>query len=422
MKEDFLHYLWRARRFNIDNLCTTLGEPVEILDWGEYNRHAGPDFQQARLRIDGTLWAGSVEMHLCASEWVRHRHHEDEAYRNVILHVVLEEDEPVTRSNGERLPCLELKSRITPQLSGMYLKLMHSEHWIPCQHQFYAVPDITRRLWLDRLAVERIEQRTRVIAEIWEDTRNDWEETFFRLLARNFGVKINTDPFEQLARLTPLRLLARYKNNLFRMEALLFGQAGMLQQDFEDAYPQKLQREYRFLQQKHGLQPMSASQWKFLRMRPAGFPTVRIAQLAALVFQSEHLFSKVLAVKNLAEVEHMFAVKLSNYWQNHYVFDKESAPKTKTLGRDAVHLLLINAVVPVLFFFGKQRGETCYQDKALELLESAEPESNSIVEHWRKMGMAPASAYETQALLQLKQHYCDARRCLECAVGAAILR
>ncbi len=422
MKEDFLHYLWRSRRFDLDNLRTTQGDPLEILHWGDYNRHAGPDFLQARLRIGGTLWAGSVEMHLKASEWRRHRHQNDEAYRNVVLHVVLEEDEPVYRANGEHLPCLELKDRIAPQLAGAYLKLLHSEYWIPCQHHFYAVPDITRRLWLDRMTVERIEHRTQTVAQVWENTHHDWEETFYRLLARHLGVKMNTDPFEQLARLTPLKLLSKYKDNFFRLEALLFGQAGMLDQDFQDAYPQKLQREYRFLQQKHGLQPMQGGQWKFLRMRPAGFPTVRIAQLAALVFQSEHLFSKILAVQDVTEVENMFAVKLANYWQNHYVFDKASTPKAKTLGRDAVHLLLINTIVPVLFFFGKQRGETRYQDKALDLLETVAPESNNIISNWRKLGMAPVSAYETQALLQLKQHYCDARRCLDCAIGAAILK
>lgn len=422
MKEDFLHYLWRAKRFDLDNLRTTQGESVEILQWGEYNRHAGPDFQQARLRIGDTLWAGSVEMHLRASEWMRHRHQDDEAYRNVVLHVVLEEDEPIARNNGERLPCLELKSRIAPRLSGAYLKMLNSEHWIPCQHQFYTVPDITRRLWFDRLAVERIEQRTQSVAAVWEATQHNWEETFYRLLARGFGAKVNMEPFEQLARLTPLLLLGKYKNNLLQLEALLFGQAGMLERELEDEYPQKLRREYRFLQKKHHLQPMQGGQWKFLRMRPASFPTVRIAQLAALIFQSEHLFSKILAARDVAEVENMFAVKLSNYWQNHYVFEKESAPRTKTLGCDAVHLLLINTIVPVLFLFGRERGETRYQDKALELLEAVEPESNAVIENWQKLGVTPGSAYETQALLQLKQHYCDARRCLECAIGAAILK
>jgi len=422
MKEDFLHYLWRAKRFDLADLRTTQGEPVEILQWGEYNRHAGPDFQQTRLRIGETLWAGSVEMHLRASEWLRHRHQDDDAYRNVVLHVVLEEDVPVHRSDGDRLPCLELKHRIAPRIQGAYLQLLHNQHWIPCQQQFHTVPDITRRLWLDRLAVERIQQRTSAVQLVLEQTNNNWEETFYRLLARSFGVRVNTDPFEQLARSTPLLLLSKYKNNLFRLEALLFGQAGLLQQDFRDEYPKKLQREYRFLQQKHELQPMSPAQWKFLRMRPASFPSMRIAQLAALVYQSEHLFSKVLAAVNVAEVENMFAVKISHYWQDHYVFDKASAPKAKSLGRDAVHLLLINTIVPILFYFGKQRGEIRYQDKALELLDALEPEANSIIENWRQLGLEPASACETQALLQLKQQYCEQHRCLECAIGAAILK
>jgi hypothetical protein len=422
MQEHFLHFLWRTRRFDLSHLRTTQGDPIAILDWGAYNTHAGPDFLHARLRIGDTLWAGHVEMHLKASEWMRHKHQFDEAYRNVVLHVVLEEDEPVLLPGGERLPCLELKQRIPARLTGEYLKLLHSANWIPCQNLIREVPDLPRKLWLDRLVVERLELRTGIVARIYAEAGQDWDETCYRLLARYLGAKVNMDPFEALAQITPLRLLQKYRNNLFRMEALLFGQAGMLNRDFLDPYPLKLKSEYDFLRKKHQLQPLAASQWKFLRMRPASFPTLRIAQLAALIFQTDHLFSKILALQQPEEVAHMLEVKLSNYWQKHFLFDKETSPKVKTLGRDAVFLLLINAIVPLMFFVGQQRANQALCDRALQLLQSAPPENNSIIQGWQKIGFPPISASDSQALLQLKQYYCDSRRCLECVIGAAILK
>jgi len=422
MQEHFLHFLWRTRRFDLHDLCTTQDEPLEILDWGVHNTHAGPDFLHVRLRIGGTQWVGHVEMHLRASEWLRHKHQLDEAYRNVVLHVVLEEDEPIILTGGERLPCLELRKRIPPRLTGEYLKLLHSSFWIPCQNLIRDVPQPIRQLCLDRLMVERIELRTLTVARIFAETQKDWDETCYRLLARYLGAKVNTDAFDALARITPLRLLQKYKNNLFRMEAILFGQAGLLDKDFQDAYPQKLKQEFNFLRKKHQLVPLSAAEWKFLRMRPASFPTIRIAQLAALVFQTDHLFSKIQALQKIEEVENMLEVKLSNYWQRHFVFDKASTSNLKTLGRDAVFLLLINTIVPLLFFVGQHRGDRELVDKALQLLQATPPESNHIIRGWQKLGVNPYCAGESQALLQLKQYYCDSKRCLECTIGAHILK
>jgi hypothetical protein len=422
MKEAFLHFLWRTRRFNGAALTTTTGEPIDILHWGELNTHAGPDFLQARLRINGHLWAGSVEMHLLSSDWIRHRHQDNPAYRNVVLHVVLEEDQVIFRDNGERIPCLSLKNRIPAGLLSQYYQLLHSERWIPCQQQLPRVSSATIQLWLGRLALERMEQRTRYVQQTLQETQQHWEETYYRLLARSFGARVNMDAFEQLARQTPLLLLGKYKNNRYQMEALLFGQAGLLEPAFSDHYPRQLQDMYRFLQHKHQLHPMSASQWLFLRMRPAAFPTLRIALFSALLYQTNHLFSKMLAASNLAEIENMLAVKLANYWHTHYVFDKESVHKNKTLGRDALHNILINTIVPVMFLYGKLRHETSYQEKALELLESVPPENNTIISQWRSLGVHTNSAFETQALLHLKQHYCDQRRCLECSIGASLMK
>ncbi len=344
MKEEVLHYVWRTRRFDFQNLITTEGEAVEIIAPGTHNTHAGPDFFDARVRIGGTLWAGNVEMHLVASEWETHRHGEDRAYDNVVLHVVWEEDLPVLRSNGERIPCIELKKRIPAALIKTYRELLHNEHWIPCQHHFHRVPDITRQVWLDRLMVERLEAKTAFIAESLERTQQHWEETFYQILARNFGLKVNAEPFEALARSLPLNLLSKHKNNLLQLEALLFGQAGLLEGVFEDDYPQRLQKEYAFLQHKYSLQPIAGSSWKFLRMRPANFPSLRIAQFATLIHQSAHLFSKIYGRtkrrRNRKHVRSAPVQLLANplrFWQGFRQTRQNPGPNGHSPARDQHH-------------------------------------------------------------------------------------
>ncbi len=429
MREDLLHFVWRTRRFDFQQLTTTEGAAINIQHFGEHNTHAGPDFHNAKIQIGETLWAGNVEMHLKSSDWNRHKHSNDRAYDNVILHVVLEEDEPIfrdrapnsLRESGERIPCLELKKRIDNKLSKTYLKLLHSEHWIPCQHHFFEVSDLKKTLWLDRLLVERLEVKTQAIANRLEQNKNHWEETFYQFLARNFGVKVNNDAFEQLARATPLIHLSKHKNDLFQIEAMLFGQSGLLEKEFEDDYPNHLKKEYQFLKTKYQLEPIAAVNWKFLRLRPANFPTIRIAQFARLIYQSAGLFSKILEIKSVEEVEKLFKLELSDYWKTHYTFDKESPQKSKKLGKTAIHLFIINTIAPFLFLYGKWKKEESFKDKALELLEQLKPEKNSIINGWKDLGLEPESANQTQSLLQLKNEYCNKKRCLECQIGAAIL-
>lgn len=422
MREDLLHYLWRTRRFEGTNLHTTQGEPLLILQPGTHNTDGGPDFTNARLRLGDTTWAGNVEIHLLASDWRRHGHQQDRAYDNVILHVVMEEDEPIIRTNGERIPCLEMRQLIPTKLATTYQKLLHNEHWIPCQHHFSDVSEMTKSLWLERLLVERLEHKTTVIAQALARNNNNWEETFYQMLARNFGLKTNAEPFELLATSMPLLTLMKHKSSLLQIEALLFGQAGLLARDFADAYPNQLKKEYAFLQKKYQLTPLLGESWKFLRMRPASFPTIRIAQLATLIFQTNHLFSKMLAAADVTELENMFELKLSNYWRTHYVFDKESKPSPKQLGKNTIHLFVINTIAPLLFLYGKLRGEERFQDRAFALLETLPAERNQIIQQWSSLGMEPNTAYETQALLQLKNQYCNQKRCLDCAIGNAILK
>ena len=422
MKEDFLHYLWRTRKFDQNALKTTSGDSISIQAIGEHNLDAGPDFSNARIRIGDILWAGNIEIHIKASEWYRHKHQSDQAYDNVVLHVVLDEDQPVFRKNGERIPCLEIKKRIPVKISKIYQKLQSNEQWVPCQHQFSQVPEITKNLWLDRLLVERLENKTIDIVRSLELNKNDWEETFYQFLARGFGVKVNMEPFEQLAKSIPLKVLSKHKSSLFQLEALLFGQAGMLEKTFVDDYPKRLQKEYAFLKNKYQLHPIFSESWKFMRMRPANFPSIRIAQFAILAYQSAHLFSKILAAKNIRELENMFEVKTSSYWQAHYVFDKPSIKRKKSLGKNSIHLLIINTIIPFLFLYGKTKRNEMLKEKALMLLEELPAEQNAVISQWKNLGASPQSAYQTQALLQLKKHYCDKKNCLNCSIGYAILK
>jgi Protein of unknown function (DUF2851) len=413
MTEDFLHYAWRYRRFQISDLYSTQGQRIEVLHPGEYNRNAGPDFSNARLRIDDVLWAGNVELHLRSSEWYRHSHQEDPAYANVVLHVVLDEDLPVFNAQGQRIPCLELRKLLDPTALRGYHYLLQQPTWIPCQTLWPQVPELTKTLWLERLLVERLEAKTDVVQRIFTCNRGDWEETCYQILARAFGVKVNADPFEELS---------RHRDNLLQIEALLFGQAGLLEGMYHEKYPRQLQQEARFLRHKYDLKPMLGVAWKFLRMRPANFPTVRLAQFAALVYRGEHLFSRILAAQELDEFRHLLLGRPSPYWSNHYHFDQPTRHQSKPPGETFFQLLIINAVAPLLFFYGTYHQDAAYCERAMHLLESLPPEDNHLIAGWRQLGCQTLNAGDSQALLHLRSAYCEQKRCLECAVGNAILQ
>ncbi|MFZ4473593.1 MAG: DUF2851 family protein [Saprospiraceae bacterium] len=422
MRESFLHYVWRTRRIALKKLTTTTFQPVEILDPGTYNTDAGPDFFNARIRIGDTIWAGNVEMHVRASEWLAHGHQNDPAYDNVILHVVFLEDKAIYLEAGVRLPCLEIRDRVALPLLEKYMQLEAAEAWIPCASFFPKTPQVIRLNCQDRLLVERLEEKTAQVAKALNATQNHWDETFYRVLAAGFGLKVNVQPFESLARTLPLHILSKHRNHLFQLEALLFGQAGFLQNDLKDAYPQALLREYQHLAHKYQLHPMSVQQWKFARLRPAGFPTIRLAQFAALISQSERLFSQILEVQDARSIENLFALQVSDYWLDHFQFDKPSIRLPKRPGRDFIELLILNCIVPVLYHYGKINQLNGYQNLALKILEELPPESNVILDGWKQLGTRAHNAYESQALLHLKTRYCDAKRCLECAIGNAILK
>ncbi|MBL7829365.1 MAG: DUF2851 family protein [Saprospiraceae bacterium] len=422
MQESFLHFLWRFKRFSTTELLTTQGEQLTIIHPGEWNQHAGPDFFNARVRIGQTTWAGNIEIHVCSSEWYQHRHDTDPAYDNVVLHVVLEADKPVIQRSGLDLPCLELKGRIPPNLLAQYRQLNTDREKIPCANFWKNTPDIIRSNWLDRMLVERLEQKTEQVARYLAMTQNHWEEAFYLLLAANFGLKVNVSPFEMLARSLPLKILSRHRHSLFQLEALLFGQAGMLARDFRDSYPRELKKEFHFLRHKYDLDPLPGDQWKFLRLRPSGFPTIRLAQFAALLQHSERLLAIVKEARNLEELEQVFSVKLQGYWVDHYLFEHQSIARVKQTGKGFRQLLIMNAVVPFLFHYGREMHQDTMLKKALDWLEHLPPESNALLDQWASIGAVPCNAFQSQALLQLKTHWCDDKRCLECGIGNALLR
>jgi len=421
MREDFLHYLWRMARFDLRQLTTTAGEAIQIIDFGQLNRDAGPDFSGAQLRIGGVHWVGNVEMHLHSRQWYEHGHDKDPAYENVILHVVLKEERIVYRANGERIPCLELAGRIPAGLLKTYLNLWHSEAWIPCEQQFHRVAEAPRSVWLERLLLERLSRRADELEDRLERTQRDWEELFYQSLARSLGGKVNAGAMEMLARSLPLRVLLRHKHSQLQLEALLFGQAGLLPTKGREDYPLRLRREYQLLATKYELQPLPKMIWRYLRLRPANFPDLRIAQLARLLAISGQLFSKSLAAAGRVELENMYSVQLSNYWRAHYRFGVPGKRLPKRMGRGTIHSILINAVAPLFYLYGRQRGNHAQQQRALTLLAELPAENNLVIRRWRDCGQYVGDAARSQALLELKKYYCDQRRCLSCAIGAALL-
>ena len=419
MKEDFLHFIWKNRLFSARDLKTVSGEKLEIISTGSPNFDSGPDFFNAKIRIGDTLWAGNVEVHTRASDWYLHRHNEDESYNNVILHVVEVADRE-TLVNEKVLPCLVLN--YPEKLKENYFRLLQSEQWIACQERFHLIDPFDVKFWAGALLSERLLLKTDEIRDFLQRNRNDWNETFYQLLARNFGMKTNALPFELLAKATPLQVLAKHKNNLFQIEALLFGQSGLLNEELiGDEYFLKLREEYSFLYKKYKLKPIEAHLWKFMRLRPLNFPTIRISQFARLTCKSTALFSKILETENMMALEQLFDVESSEYWTSHYRFNKMSGKAPKKLGVLAFQNIVINTIAPVLFVYGEMNGKYELKDRALRFLDELPAESNSIIDEWEKLGVKAGSAFETQALLQLKNGYCENKKCLDCRLGVKII-
>lgn len=421
MKEEVLHYIWQHKLFYAHNLMTTVGEPVEVIDVGLHNSDAGPDFFNAKVKVGDTLWAGNVEIHVKSSDWNRHNHTGDKAYNSVILHVVKEADTDVFSQNGNRIPQALLK--YPEQIETTYRALLDRTKPIACADKLPLVPGIFIQSWKNALLVERLEQKTKAVEQLLQETNRHWEESFYITLARNFGFSTNGQAFEALAKSIPLSILGKHKDNLLQIEALLFGQSGLLPDTAEDDYTRQLISEYAFLRHKYRLaSPLDASRWKLLRLRPANFPHLRIAQFASLVHHSSKLFSKILERPEADYLQELFACTPSEYWTWHYTFAQQADnPRTKKLGKLSAQVIIINTVVPFLFCYAAQKEDEPLKDKALRLLESLPAERNATLSLWSDLGMEAHSAYDSQALLQLKKHYCDRKACLHCRIGHKVL-
>lgn len=424
MKEEFLHYLWKYSLYDPVSLADGDGNPVIVLNPGEYNRDSGPDFFNARILIAGTEWAGNVEIHTRASQFNTHGHNLDHAFDNVILHVVAEKDTEVCNAKGEELLTAELN--FDKMLYLKYVDLVNNPCAIACRDEIENTDRFLLRCWLHSLLIERLEVKSEAVLKIWESTGNDWDETFYRVLSRYFGFRVNTEPFEMLATALPFKIIRKHADNRLQIEALLFGSAGMLDEGLfknalSDKYYLDLIREYKVLSSKYSLRPIHGWLWKFCRLRPVNFPTVRLSQLAALLLTAGGLFSRTLAAGDAAQLKKLFAVSASEYWDDHYVFGKKSKRSGKNTGDQASDILLINAVIPMIYVYGTTHNDRKLCDRAIDFLENIDSEKNSLIRDWESAGLIPESAYYSQALLQLTENYCRRRRCLDCRIGCGVI-
>lgn len=417
MDEKFLYHIWKFKLFNTLNLKTTTGEAIEILKPGNLQFDSGPDFFNAQIKINNTLWAGNVEIDMYASDWINHKHHKDAAYNKIILHVVYEVNKPVAHN----VPVLELKKYIHSSILENYATLKNESASFPCHNEIAKVESIVINSWLERMLTERLEKKTAEINIALQLNKNNWEETFYHFMAKNFGFKTNSLPFELVAKSIPLSVFAKHKNNLLQIEAMLFGAAGMLETNCSDDYFLSLKKEYHFLIGKFNLTSIDKSLWKFLRLRPANFPTIRISQFAALVYNSTHLFSKILEIKKPHDLHELLNISASAYWNNHYTFGKESGNSIKDLGTNAINLIVINTVVPFLFLYGKAHSNMHFINRAFSFLENLSAEKNIITKKYTGASLQINTAWQSQAVIELYNNYCSNKKCLDCAVGLKIL-
>ena len=418
--EQLLHYVWKHKIFPLKELKTTTGQQVEVIDTGLANTDAGPDFFNAKLKLDGVLWIGNIEIHERSSDWFKHGHHADAGYNSVILHIASEIDTEISRSNGERIPQIQL---ICPEaVRTNYKELLETDSYPPCYRIIPSLPPFTAHSWMTALQMERFEQKATLLNERLKRCQGNWEDAFFITLARNFGFGLNGDAFETWAHRLPLRAGDKHRNDLFQIEAIFFGQAGILEDSDGDGYYLRLKKEYTYLQHKFGLIPMDASLWRFLRLRPANFPHIRIAQLACLYHRAYGLLSRIMETETLQGVRDILKGGTSEYWLTHYTFGGSSPSRPKTLSNTSLDLLIINTVVTFLYAYGLHKGNRVLCARAGSFLEELKAENNYITRMWEQCGMKASNAADSQALIQLKKEYCDKKKCLYCRIGYEYLK
>ncbi|MDR2627962.1 MAG: DUF2851 family protein [Dysgonamonadaceae bacterium] len=419
--EQLIHYIWKYRLYSSGQLYTTTGIPFSVIDPGIHNTHAGPDFFNAKICIEDKVWAGNVEIHTLSSDWRRHEHHLDSAYDSVILHLVENADiEAVFSKNGRSIP--QAVIQIPDEIRNNYEYLVHADKGVPCVDRMLEIPEIHLTGWKNALFIERLEQKTGHIFQILDRNKGDWEEALYMLLCRNFGFGINGDAFELLAKSLPFKCIQKHQDNPLQVEALLLGQAGLLEEEgIDDPYYLSLQEEYRFLRKKFDLQPLEDFIFKRLRIRPNNFPHVKLAQLAAVFCQGEHFFSKILSAREMTDYIKLFTPETSAYWKEHYHFKSRSPKNDKKIGLSALHIILINTVVPLLFAYGKKKKLNDFVDRSIQLMESLPSEKNNIITLFSRAGVKVCHAADSQALIQLRREYCEKKKCLFCRIGHQLL-
>ncbi len=422
MLEDLFQYIWKMKLFDTNNLHTTDGESITLFQVGLHNLNSGPDFLNAKIKIGQTLWAGNVELHIKSSDWLLHKHQSDPSFQNIILHVVYTDDKPLFYADGKPIKTLVLKNHISNDVIQKYQSFKQNNHNIACEKSISSVPKPFVHTYLESIIVKRLEHKSQHIEKLLAENQQHWEQSFYLQLASNFGFKVNQVPFELLARNTPLGIIAKHKENIHQIEALLFGQAGFLNDTFTESYPLMLQNEYAYLKKKFQLVGIDKHLWKLSRMRPVNFPTIRIAQFAALIHQSSHLFSKIIAAEHPNELIKLFKVAASPFWDGHYTFDAATHQLKKNIGKAAIENLIINTIVPFIFVYGKHYGNEDKCELAIELLEKLSPEKNTITQLWTLAGVKPNNALQSQALIELKNNHCDQKKCLQCGIGHFIIK
>ena len=421
MKEAFLHYLWKFQKFNNLSLKTTSGEDISIINSGQYLELSGPDFFNAQICIGNQKWAGNIEIHLKSSDWYIHHHEEDRAYENVILHVVWEHDTEIFRKNNIEIPVLELQYFVDPKVVASYQVLQSKKSWIYCENQLQGFSDFILNNWLERLFFERLERKSKPIFELLNETNSDWEAVLFLLFAKNFGLNTNGELFLTIAKAIPFSVIRKESFELENLEALLFGTAGLLDKDVEDTYASDLRFRYHFLANKYQLQKPVIQAVQFFKHRPDNFPTIRLAQLAALYHSNHNLFSNLIGLSSLKEMYTILSVTTSNYWMTHYQFDSTSPFKKKQLSQSFIDLVVINTIAPLQFAFAKSQGKEITEE-VIQLFKDIKAEKNVILDKFKLVGIVAKNAFDSQSLLQLKNEYCNKSNCLQCAIGIELLK
>ena len=423
MREDFLHFIWKTKRLPLDTLVASNGQKILVHDFGQHNHNSGPDFFNAKLEINGQLWAGNVEMHLKASDWYTHGHETDTNYNNVILHVVWEDDVSVFRKDKTEIPTVELKNSVPHSLITAHNKLLENSKrkFINCENDIARVNEFVIDSFLERLFVERLEQKAELIFDLLKEANNDWEQVLFSMLLKNFGSKVNGASFLSISKSLHFSTVRKLQNNLFALESVLMGMAGLLESDeILDAYYLELQKEYTFQKHKFNLNPSGVQKPDFFGLRPNNFPTIRLSQFADVYCKNKNLFSNLMRTNSLEAYYNIFNATVSDYWRNHFTFKKESKPSRKRFTENTVNLILINTVVPIKFAYFKSLGKDV-NSELIALMTAIGPEKNSIISKFNALNKKSTNAFQSQSKLQLYNNYCSLNHCLKCAVGNSLL-